>query len=328
MKTKTGQIILILLSISCLPLFVTGCTFGPAPPGQAESGYGSSENYITNEYTYNSVGNEYDGTRAWYFVPDALKNGSVAPVVIFLHGHTAVDYHLYMGHIMHLIKQGYLVIYPEYQLSGPSDPYDDLDQTVMLDRAIASVQNALNEFGPIADAGNIVLYGHSLGGLLAFCWAAEGGPQAARVVLANANLDPSTGIPKFVLERYTFTFLDYENKGSATTSPVIILWGDADTTIAPYEQQLEAYNLLTNAASRVIYTAQTDKHGWPTLQATHGAALQPSLSDGDEIDEDALDFRFYYAALDAALDGQDNLTFDMGTWSDETPVKPVLQSHP
>jgi len=326
MKVKTYPAYFSFFTVTLMILLIAACGYGPSPPGQAETGYGSSEKYLNSstEYELYSVGAKDDGTRAWYFLPRVLVDSSKGPVVIFLHGHTAVDYHIYMGHITHLVRQGYIVIYPEYQFSGPSNPYDDLDQTVMLDRAIASVEKALEGLGGHADRNNMVLYGHSLGGLLALCWSAEGGPAASRVVLANANLDPSTGIPAFVLDMYEFTFLDYTSKASATTRPVIILWGDNDRSMAPYDQQEDAYDLLINAASKVIYTAQTDKHGYPPLIADHGAAVQPYEPDGSGIEEDALDFRYFYAALD----GQNTLSFDMGSWEDGKPVKPILQTKP
>ncbi len=47
-----------------------------------------------------------------------------------------------------------------------------------------------------------------------------------------------------------------------------------------------------------------------------------------EAQQDALDYRFYYAALDAALDGRDTVSFAMGTWSDGTPVKKVKRLLP
>jgi len=36
-----------------------------------------------------------------------------------------------------------------------------------------------------------------------------------------------------------------------------------------------------------------------------------------------LDFRVYYTATDAMLDGQDKVAFDMGSWSDGVRVKTV-----
>jgi pimeloyl-ACP methyl ester carboxylesterase len=198
----------------------------------------------------------------------------------------------------------------------------------MLGRAVASVDAALDRLGDKVQRGNLTLYGHSLGGLFAFCWAGAGGAAAKRIVMAHANFDPSTGIPAFVLN--LLTLIDYKSAayGPSVVVPVIMLWGTGDTEIAPLVQQQEAYGLMINAPSRVLYAAQTDTHGLPQLKATHAAPLQPLDERTGDLAQDALDFRFYNAALDAALDGNDSPAFDMGAWSDGEPVLPVEQLLP
>ncbi len=168
-------------------------------PGQADTGYGSTQHYITDTYTRASVGSDTDGTQAWYFVPDTLKDGASAPGLIFLHGYTAIDPETYYGHIVHLVKQGYIVIYPVYQVSSKMGSTEDLDQSVMLLRAVASVDAALAELY-MSSWIIITAYGHSLGGLFAFCWTGAGGAAVRRIVMSHANMDPSTGIPAFALK--------------------------------------------------------------------------------------------------------------------------------
>lgn len=55
-------------------------------PGQASTGYGSTENYITSTFASYELGNFNNGTQLFYYIPDVLKNGTSAPAVIFLHG--------------------------------------------------------------------------------------------------------------------------------------------------------------------------------------------------------------------------------------------------
>ena len=162
-----------------------------------------------------------------------------------------------------------------------------------------------------------------MGGLFAFCWQGAGGAAVRRIVMSHTNLDPSTGIPAFVIN--SITFIDYTDPsyGPAITVPVIMLWGNGDMDIAPFSQQQEAYDLLTNAPSKVLYAAQTDKHGLPNLKAGHAAPLSLLNKRTGLAQQNALDYRYYYAALDAALDGRDTVTFAMGNWSDGTPVKKV-----
>jgi len=307
----------------CIFFCGVSCKKDASPPGQAETGYGSSAGYISGGYTRESVGNDADGTLAWCFVPDKLKNGASAPGVIFLHGYTAVDPETYYGHIEHLLKQGYIVIFPVYQISGGMGSSQDLDQTVMLSRAIDSVKKALDALGPAVETGSLTAYGHSLGGLFAFCWAGAGGPPVRRIVMADANMDPSTGIPAFVIK--FVTLIDYTDPayGPEVKVPVLLLWGNGDTDTATFSQQQQAYDLMVNAPAKVLYAAQSDCHGLPRLTASHAAPISPLNERTGETQQDALDYRFFYSALDAALDGQDLVTFAMGNWSDGTPVKKV-----
>ena len=111
----------------------------------------------------------------------------------------------------------------------------------------------------------------------------------------------------------------------STMCPVIII-GGADDTIAQPEHVQAAYDALTNVSTRVYYEVQTDDYGFPSLSSDHGGPLQTGLSIGkinERVNENAIDFRVYYAAVDAAIDGQTRVTFDMGEWEDGTPVIPV-----
>ncbi|MEI6125503.1 MAG: alpha/beta fold hydrolase [Pseudomonadota bacterium] len=311
------------LACAAFVFFSPACRRIAIPPEQPDTGYGSSEHYITDTYTRASVGNDTDGTRAWYFIPDKLKDNTSAPAVIFLHGYTAIEPEIYYGHIEHLVKQGYIVIYPQFQRSDEKASAEDLDQTVMLTRAVASVDAALAKLGDKVDRDRLVAYGHSLGGLFAFCWHGAGGAAVQRVVMSHANMDPSTGIPAFALGLVTLINYTDPTYGPAIAVPVIMLWGNSDTDIAPFSQQQEAYELMVHAPSKVLYAAQTDGHGLPDLVASHTAPTQMLNERTGQAQQDALDYRFYYAALDAALDGQDTVTFAAGNWSDGTPVKKV-----
>jgi len=320
----------VLVWLACAAFVFCGqaCKTIAVPPGQPDAGYGSGQNYISDSYTRQSVGSEADGKMLWYYVPHTLKNGISAPGVIFLHGYTAIDPEIYYGHIEHLVKQGYIVIYPVYQISGEMGSAEDLDQTVMLERAVDAVDKALEALGDTVETGSLTAYGHSLGGLFAFCWQGAGGAPVRRIVMSHANMDPSTGIPAFAIGRVTL--IDYTDPvyGPEVRVPVIMLWGNGDTDIAPFSQQQEAYDLLAHAPSKVLYSARSDNHGLPQLSASHAAPIQMLNERTGRAQQDALDYRFYYAALDAALDGRDTVSFAMGTWSDGTPVKKVKRLLP
>jgi pimeloyl-ACP methyl ester carboxylesterase len=302
----------------------------PEPPGQATTGYGSSENYICSGYTEVEIGDGNAGTRIWYYIPDVLKNGSSAPVVIILHGFMLLAPDIYLGHITHLTNQGYIVLFPQFNLGGFSGMLSDTDQNDMLARAIDAVDWALDEIGSIAETDNITMFGHSLGGLLAMCWEAGGGIPIESKVLAAPCIDTGAA-PSFV----NVTVLDYEEMAPSSTCPVMIIVGNQDD-IAPVSHATASYNALTNASSKVVYEFFEDNYGDPDLDGDHMVAIQDdgwmpswlmSFFGGDG-EEDAFDYRIFYAAVDAANAGQTTVTFDMGEWSDDEPVNAVQDITP
>lgn len=57
---------------------------------------------------------QFAGGLTWYYLPDQLKYGSQAQVVVFLHGFVALISNLYQTHIEHVVKQGNIVIFPNH----------------------------------------------------------------------------------------------------------------------------------------------------------------------------------------------------------------------
>ncbi|SHL17273.1 Alpha/beta hydrolase family protein [Desulfatibacillum alkenivorans DSM 16219] len=313
----------------------------PSPPDPPETGYGSSQFYITDSYTEYEMGDSGDGERVWWYVPEVLKNGDSAPVVIFLHGFLMVAPDIYMGHIEHLCSQGYIVIFPQFNKGGISGVLQDMmlnaDQNDFLTRAIDATNLALSQLGDIAETDDMVLYGHSVGGLMALCWAGFDGPAVQRVVLASPCLDNTEAMPSFVsgMMEGLITNLDYEALAPATQCPVTILWGN-DDALATAAQMESVIGALPSASSIRLYTAFSDDHGDPEIIADHMACAQddgwmPSLlmdMFGGDCEEDSLDYRYFYAGLDQALDGLIDMTFDMGAWSDGEPVLPIIEGLP
>ncbi|MEL7208137.1 MAG: hypothetical protein AAGK32_07885, partial [Actinomycetota bacterium] len=288
----------------------------PSPPPRPASGFGSSAGYVSAGATEFSTGSELAGTKVWWFVPDTLRDGTSAPVVVLLHGFALLAPDIYQGHIDHLTAQGIIVIYPQFNQGFPALLFDN-NQNTMRSRAIDATNTALGSIG--GAAGPIHLYGHSLGGLIAATWQSAGGPAPATVTLANpstAEGGPFGGTP-----------IDWQQEAAATTAPTIILTG-ADDDIAPPQQSLDLFAALTGAPTRVVHQATTDTYGSPDLDADH---MAPILDDGiipgfmmdflgGDAEDDAMDHRYYQAALDAAIAGQPSLAFDPGQWSDGRPV--------
>ncbi len=308
--TAAGALAAAVLLASATPAWAA------TPPSRQTNGYGSTAGYVSAGATRFEAGSASDGSRVWWWVPSTLRDGDSAPVVVYLHGFSLTDPAPYQAHIDHLTQQGYIVVYPQFNLSSI---FGDTDQNTMLSRAVAATNTALTALG--SQAGPLHVFGHSLGGLLGATWMGGGGPAVESATLAN----PSTGggAPAFV----SITPIDWAALAPATTARTMILTGDGDT-IAASSESLALSLAMPNAASRVVYQAHTDGHGSPALDADHMSPIQSSGSIpnlllqffGGDAEQDAMDWRYYWAALDANLDGQRTVAFDLGTWSDGVPV--------
>ncbi|HEY5530796.1 MAG TPA: hypothetical protein VIK22_02210 [Candidatus Anoxymicrobiaceae bacterium] len=335
MKSKV-LVVLVTAILATTVVGVAALAQGPAtPPGQPAWGYGSPQRYICTNYERVVSGSYWDGTAVNVFIPKRLKFGRKAPVVIFLHGFLMVFPEYYMEAIEHMVKQGYIVIFPQINQISPALIMGDMDQNVFLKRAIDNANRGLAIAGSRADTGNMVAFGHSLGGLMSVCWNGGGGPRVREIVSANLATDSLKGIPDFVKQFIKITQIDWRSYAAKVDVPVMVLTGDQDT-ISGVSQSTDLYNALTRPPSRVLYCLQTDDHGWPRLIGDHNASMCrfiPFLGwllnfAGGDPEVDATDYRFYWAALDAAMLGKTSLSFQMGRWSDNVPVKPILQLAP
>src|SRR5690606_37378344 len=85
---------LLFLCLGLILLFLAAMTVQAAPwhkPPQAQtSGYGSAQRHIATSFTQFRLGSAQVGDQTWYYLPDQLKYGDRAPVVIFLHGFAAL----------------------------------------------------------------------------------------------------------------------------------------------------------------------------------------------------------------------------------------------
>lgn len=308
--------------------------FWHKPPAGPLSGYGSAAAYLTDAVTETTLGNAEDGSLVWTYRPAVLKNGDSAPVVVFLHGFAALKPYAYRSHIRHLARQGNIVIYPQYQISrGPGFLADnglkgEVDQSVYARRAVAATEAALAALGSVADRSRVFVYGHSLGGLIAVAWEQQGGIRPVRYTLAHPALDSTAGMPPFVRNLVKIKPIDWQAGALFMSAPVTFLHG-SDDNIAPLvqSQQLAAV-LAARGLPFVLYKAVPDGYGRPRLSPNHGApldVLNPIPSNlkffGISFEFNALDTRYYFAGLDAVMDGRgDAVPFDFGTWSNGRPV--------
>lgn len=310
------------------------------PPAEPLTGYGSAERHITADFTEFRSGSAAAGDQIWTFVPSTLKYGERAPVVIFLHGFAALYPALYRTHIDHLVQQGNIVIFPQFQKSTLSGFLREAglgqaaDQNIWAQRAVDSVAQVLTQLGDQVQQDEIYLYGHSLGGLIALAWQANGGAPVSAIVLSHPQVNAQEGMPPFVRAFLKIIEIPWRDYAPSISAPVIILNGYEDT-IAPVSQSEEILSLLQSVPSKVLYVAQRDAYGYPKISPNHGAPLDDIKGLPDHLkffnisgELDALDYRYYFAGLDAVMDGwRDELPFDLGTWSNGRAVKPVLQFH-
>ena len=275
--------------------------------------------------------------RVSYWIPKELKDGDRAPVVVYLHGFFALVPEIYQDHIDHLVKQGYIVIFPQYQggmwnLISELGIFKKTDQIKWLKDAIRSTNEALKHIGNRADLSKVYGYGHSVGGMLLLGWEKMGGPKMDGMVLANPQVDLKTGLPEFVRRIVKINPLPWKRLADGVTGNVFVLSGDKDTIALPKKSN-DILASLKNAKSQATYIASSHKHGDIELSADHfspmtnGGLLEylDKLMDtfGGRIEVNTYDHRYYYATLDAVLDGQTEYEPDMGYWSDGTPFAKV-----
>jgi len=309
----------------------TAIVISACQPARQTTGPGSKAAYIATSATETDVGDGTAGTRVYTYVPNVLKGGTKAPVVVLLHGFELLAPDIYQGLIDHLTRQGNIVVFPAYNKGG-FGIVDDTDQNAMLNRAIASTNSAIAALGPKADLTKVYLFGHSLGGLLATSWTGRGGVAPAGIVLANPSTSAGAGIPDFVAGLVTVTPVPWQTLAPATTAKTVILTGDKDT-IAPPAESIGIYDKLTGAAARSVYQLQNDTTELPNIQADHMAPIQKQgiVPDfimnalGGDAEEDTADWRYYWAAIDQLMGGNASPTFSMGKWGNGAAVKPVVK---
>jgi acetyl esterase/lipase len=111
------------------------------------------------------------GARSYWLYEPADPTPRSAPVIVFNHGWLAVNPGAYGAWFDHLVRSGYIVIYPRYQTDAFTKPSD------FLPNALAAATDAFDVLltapGHVApDLNRFALIGHSAGGNLAAQMAA------------------------------------------------------------------------------------------------------------------------------------------------------------
>lgn len=331
-----------------------------SPPAQPEKGPGGKD------YSHSAViKNRYEeGIKEyWIYEPDQPKPSS-APIIVFLHGWSAMNPAVYGAWIDHLVKRGNIVIYPRYQ-SDLKTPLNDFTANAIdaIHNAIGRLQNESNHVRP--DLSKFAVVGHSVGGLLTANVTAlaqdNGLPEVGAMMSAEPGRTWNPGTRGNVpLANLT--------KISAKTLLLSVV-GDQDRLARDIDAKRIYYESKNvNAEDKDYVTLISDEHGTPPLIAHHGAptafdlaydngeksegtsALHERLKEkmrerqngNDEAEittehlVNALDFygtwKLFDGLCDAAFIGKDReyalgntpQQRNMGQWSDGVPVKELV----
>ncbi len=304
----------------------------PRPPEQPIHGPGGRE-FAFEAVDVTRLGRPPTGS--WLFEPTSLRLDATKvetepplPVVIFLHGFTALDPDAYRAWIDHIVRRGAIVIYPDYQTS---DPFAG-DWDAFLPNSTAGIRMAMQELGrggrAVPYASRVAVVGHSLGAVLATGYATaaadEGLPAPSVLMLVQpggcagcGRLSGNWGVP-----------LPDLTAVPANTMVTVIV-GEDDPVVGSEAARIIWEGLRGIPLERRDFvTLRGDHRGLPPLRATH---LLPQTGGwGGRVD--ALDWfgtwklldllmgcAFRGEACDAALGNTPEQRY-MGVWSDGEPV--------
>lgn len=244
----------------------------PTPPPQPAQGPGGSDYHhaAVRESKYGRGGTEYHLFEPAEPAPDS------APVIVFLHGWTAIDPWLYGAWIHHLARRGNIVIHCRYQENAltPS-PFFTAN-------TVAAVKAALTELekpGHVKpDPKRFAIAGHSVGGLLTVNLAAvcarHGLPEPRALMSVQPGRSMKTGRGLGV---------PMENLSELPKEALLLcVTGDHDTVCGDADALrilAESTSIPPDRKNHVILAP--DHHGSPALTGTH---MAPTSTPADPPD--------------------------------------------
>jgi len=326
-----------------IPLFLSAISayspVGPQGPSQPAEGPGGQD-YSCEEVRFSDFARKTDGY--WLFEPQQPAP-DCAPVVAFHHGYGAINPMIYGAWIKHLVRQGYIVIYPRYQknLLFPGSKAFVGNATAGIKAALNRLQTEEGRVRP--DTNAFFVAGHSYGGAIAAHLAARhhrlGLPRPKGGLLCA----PGTGPLKGGL------LADYSGIHPETRLGVIVSVNDY---VVGEELGQKVYQTAVHTPHRFLVRQHPDEHGATALSAGHNEcyALDPQFDGGVNnlslrraksiAKENAADYYAYWKFLDAIIACEVNglhcetakacgvAASYMGQWSDGMPVQPLELRRP
>ncbi|MFZ5643265.1 MAG: alpha/beta hydrolase [Bacillota bacterium] len=332
---KTGslhnKIVIIIVAALIMCFVFSGTAMAASGPSQPTSGPGGSN------YLYSSVKSENHGfgDRRYGIYEPSPKATTALPVIVFLHGYMSGGSFLsdegYREFINHMVKKGYIVIFPYYQglLTLPCD--FESNAAYAIRSALKHIKsNPSDHAQPKYDSsGNMYfgIAGHSAGGQttanLAAAWSKDGIPKPKAICVIEPGVD------------YLIPWNNLGNIPSDIYMQVIV--GDLDLVVFDRTaRELWEKTPQIPASHKDWILMKSDCNGLNCLTADHFAPAA-----GLFFTPDALDFYGTYkwcvALMNYANFGTDGTyalgnTADqrfMGLWSDGKAVKePVISDTP
>lgn len=249
-----------LMAATALFLAAASSASAAAPPVQPEDGPGGRGDKSAT-VVKRALGTTSASTYAFYKSGAAPADGR--PVAVFLHAWGATNPQGYGAWIDHLARNGWLVLYPQFQEVNRTRPSDATAKTTSL------LKSAFTDLASDADAkpdrNRVALIGHLAGVPLAANLAASAAsddlPKPKLVYAAMpggiARDAKSRGIPLADL------------KSISSTTMMVVTLGDKDARAA----DIAGRRILRDAGEvgierKLIVRALSDDHGFPSMTAT------------------------------------------------------------
>ena len=318
-------------------------TTPPVPPEQAAGGPGSSA-YVHASITASRYGSGAD--EVFVFEP-ADPTPERAPVVVFCHGWLGIDPAHYGAWITHIVRRGYTVVYPRYQLDLRTQPLNFTFHALNGTRTALEQLRTPGRVQP--DERGLAFVGHSMGGLVAANLAALAARGVLPPPLALMSVTPGKTWPE--ASRIAFPLQDL-----SVLPPHLLLLAvaaDDDEFVRDIDARKVYRGAVNVAEENKNYVRMfSDDHGAPALTADHRAPTAPGgmiapddslpFSGGGEDDSrgervtNALDYYGTWKLFDGLADavfrgvnreyalGNTPQQRYMGEWSDRMPVRELM----
>lgn len=283
----------------------------PSPPKQPQRGPGGSE------YQHRAVRETEhgEGGQQFWIIEPAQPKPKTAPLIIFIHGWSAMHPDTYRGWINHLAKRGNIVVYPRYQdrLLTPAVEY--------FPNVVASVRAALDvlkQAGHVApDLARVAVVGHSVGGVEVVNYAAAARDEALPIPKAVMSVQPGQGAERGI----KLVPMSDAVRIPAETKLLVVV-GDSDGMVGS-ECGRTIWRGTKHVSDRAFITVRSDSHGFPPLNANHLSPVSWTRAATDALDWFGY-WKLFDVLMDAAFSGK-QLAVDpsMGAWSDGVAVAPM-----